>query len=228
MNVYYRVYISVSMSLKPNVAYILGLPINREAFFVENGIVCFGREPGPQDHVLGKVNIVWVRRCRDTEPCNTQKFVERYVREHIFCMLGIVVFSDKSTTSLNSKFLPLLRNLHRISRYSWGAANLAHLYRSLCRASRYNCKEMDGPLMLLFVWAWERMPLLTLIPRDQLDDVGGVIGADIQDIYGGLLRILGDDSTTWELTILYGGRIWEWGFRMSSLPIWLCAPPSLR
>ncbi|KAL4293596.1 hypothetical protein AHAS_Ahas18G0143900 [Arachis hypogaea] len=30
---------------------------------------------------------------------------------------------------------------------------------------------------------------------------GGVIGADIQDIYGGLLRILGEDSTIWELTI---------------------------
>ncbi|KAL4329927.1 hypothetical protein AHAS_Ahas13G0349000 [Arachis hypogaea] len=31
---------------------------------------------------------------------------------------------------------------------------------------------MDGPLILLFVWAWERMPLLAPIPRDQLGDVG--------------------------------------------------------
>ncbi|KAL4299623.1 hypothetical protein AHAS_Ahas17G0119400 [Arachis hypogaea] len=30
---------------------------------------------------------------------------------------------------------------------------------------------------------------------------GGVIGADIQDIYGGLLCILGEDSIKWELTI---------------------------
>ncbi|RYQ86214.1 hypothetical protein Ahy_B10g105904 [Arachis hypogaea] len=165
-----------------DVSYILGLPINGEAvtgrsdsshqFLVENCIACFGREPGPNDHVLGKDNIVWVRRCRDTEPCDTQESLERYVRAHIFCVLGTIVFPDKSTVSLNSKFLPLLRDFPWISGYNWGAASLAHLYRSLCRASRYNCKEMDGPLILLFVWAWERMPFLAPIPRDQLDDIG--------------------------------------------------------
>ncbi|QHO48951.1 uncharacterized protein DS421_1g09790 [Arachis hypogaea] len=136
-----------------------------------NCITCFGREPSPQDHILGKVSIPWVRRCRDTEPCDTQESIERYVWEHIFCVLGMVVFLDKLTTSLNSKFLPLLRDFHRISAYSWGAVSLAHLYRSLCRTSRYNCKEMDGPLILFFVWAWERMLFLAPIPRDQLVDV---------------------------------------------------------
>ncbi|XP_025647900.1 serine/threonine-protein phosphatase 7 long form homolog [Arachis hypogaea] len=140
-----------------DVTYILGLPVNGEPvtgrtdsshqFLVENCITCFGREPGPQDHVLGKVNLAWIRRCRDTEPCDTQESIERYVRAHIFCMFGTVVFPDKSTTSLNSKFLPLLRDFHRIPHYS------------------------------------------------------GVIGLDIQYIYRGLLRILGDDSMTWELTI---------------------------
>ncbi|QHN87002.1 uncharacterized protein DS421_16g551200 [Arachis hypogaea] len=113
-----------------DVSYILGHPINEEAvtgrsdssheFLVENCIACFGREPGPDDHVFGKLHIAWVRRCRDSEPCDTQESLER----------------------------------------------------SLCRASRYNCKEMDGPLILLFVWAWERMPFLAPIPRDQLGDVG--------------------------------------------------------
>ncbi|XP_057728089.1 serine/threonine-protein phosphatase 7 long form homolog [Arachis stenosperma] len=64
----------------------------------------------------------------------------------------------------------ILRSLS--SGYSWGAASLAHLYRSLCRASRFNCKKMDGPLILLFVWAWERMPFLAPIPRDQLSNIG--------------------------------------------------------
>ncbi|QHN87253.1 uncharacterized protein DS421_16g553460 [Arachis hypogaea] len=113
-----------------DMSYILGLPINGEAvtgksdssyeFLVENCIACFGRESGPQDHVLGKVNIASVRRCRDIKPCDTQESVERYVRAHIFCVLGTVVFPDKSTTSLNSKFLLLLRDFYRILAYSWG------------------------------------------------------------------------------------------------------------
>ncbi|RYR65085.1 hypothetical protein Ahy_A03g011076 [Arachis hypogaea] len=110
----------------------------------------------------------------DTEPCDTQESLERYVRAHIFCVLDTIVFPDKSTVSLNSKFLPLLRDFPRISGYSWGAASLAHLYRSLCRASQYNCKKMDGPLILLFVWAWERMPFLAPIPRDQLGNIVGI------------------------------------------------------
>ncbi|XP_016195952.1 serine/threonine-protein phosphatase 7 long form homolog [Arachis ipaensis] len=189
-----------------DVSYILGLPINGEAvtgksdsshqFLVENCIACFAREPGPDDHVLGKVNIAWVRRCRDTEPCDTQESLERYIGAHIFCVLGTIVFPDKSTVSLNSKFLPLLRDFHRISEYSGGAASLTHLYRSLCRASRYNCKEMDGPLILLFVWAWERMPFLAPIPRDQLGNISVPLARRS-----------------------YGGHIWEWGFRMASLPI---------
>ncbi|RYR19610.1 hypothetical protein Ahy_B03g064442 [Arachis hypogaea] len=179
---------------------------------------------GPNDHVLGKVNLHWVRQCRDSEPCDTQESIEWYVRAHIFCVLGTVVFPDKSTASLNSKFLPLLRDFYQISRYSWGTASLAHLYRSLCRASRYNCKEMDGPLILLFVWAWERMPFMAPIPRNQLLDIGvplarrssylclgGVIGAGIQDIHGGLQRSLGEDSMTWESTMrLSGARHHDW------------------
>ncbi|QHO33794.1 uncharacterized protein DS421_9g261390 [Arachis hypogaea] len=120
-----------------DVSYILGLPVDREPvngrsdsshqFLVENCITCFGREPGPQDHVLGKVSIPWVRRCRDTEPCDTQESIERYVRAHIFCVLGTVVFPDKSTTSLNSKFLPLLRDFHWILAYSWGQPRMLFL-----------------------------------------------------------------------------------------------------
>ncbi|QHO21227.1 Serine/threonine protein phosphatase 7 long form isogeny [Arachis hypogaea] len=101
-----------------DVIHILGLQVNGEPvtgrldssyqFLVDNCIACFGRQPGPDDHVLGKL----------------------------------------------------------------GAASLAHLYRSLCRASRYNCKEMDGPLILLFVWVWERMPFMAPIPRNELLDVG--------------------------------------------------------
>ncbi|RYR25147.1 hypothetical protein Ahy_B02g058794 [Arachis hypogaea] len=78
----------VTMTLE-DVTYILGLPVNGESvtgrsdsshqFLVENCIACFGWEPDPQDYVLGKVNLAWVRWCRDTEPCDTQESVERYI-----------------------------------------------------------------------------------------------------------------------------------------------------
>ncbi|RYR28685.1 hypothetical protein Ahy_B01g052837 [Arachis hypogaea] len=53
-----------------------------------------------------------------------------------------------------------------IGQYSWGAACLAHLYRALYRASRFNCKEIDGPLTLLLGWAWIRLPNLSPLSRE--------------------------------------------------------------
>ncbi|XLU60401.1 hypothetical protein S245_019610, partial [Arachis hypogaea] len=99
------------------------------------------------------------------EPLDTEETIRRYVRCQIFCLLGSTLFTDKSTAYAHAKYLPLLRNFERIHTYSWGSACLAHLYRALCRASRYDTKEMDSPLNLLFVWAWERMPCLSPIPR---------------------------------------------------------------
>ncbi|KAL4380489.1 hypothetical protein AHAS_Ahas04G0038600 [Arachis hypogaea] len=57
---------------------------------------------------------------------------------------------DKSTAYVHAKYLPLLRDFEQIHTYSWGSSCLAHLYRALCRASRYDTKEIDGPLNLLW------------------------------------------------------------------------------
>ncbi|QHO06253.1 uncharacterized protein DS421_14g453130 [Arachis hypogaea] len=65
--------------------------------------------------------------------------IQRYVRCHIMLLIGTILFGDKSGT--------------------------AHLYRALCRASRFNCKEIDGPLTLLLGWAWIRLPYLSPLPR---------------------------------------------------------------
>ncbi|RYQ85241.1 hypothetical protein Ahy_B10g104744 [Arachis hypogaea] len=39
---------------------------------------------------------------------------------------------------------------YRIQTYSWGSACLVHLYRSQCRATQYDCKDLDGSLALLW------------------------------------------------------------------------------
>ncbi|QHO40936.1 uncharacterized protein DS421_5g141400 [Arachis hypogaea] len=97
---------------------------------------------------------------------------------------GIAIFGREPSVSHNAKSYIKLAWVRRIRdaeplnteesirryihTYSWGSACLAHLYRALCRASRYDTKEMDGPLNLLFVWAWERMPFLAPVPRQTL------------------------------------------------------------
>ncbi|KAL4374245.1 hypothetical protein AHAS_Ahas05G0162500 [Arachis hypogaea] len=68
----------------------------------------------------------------------------------------------------HAKYLPLLQNFEKISTYSWGSATLVHLSRSLSRVSRYDYKEMNSLLDLLFVLAWERMPFLAPILRQRL------------------------------------------------------------
>ncbi|RYR26581.1 hypothetical protein Ahy_B02g060844 [Arachis hypogaea] len=48
----------------------------------------------------------------------------------------------------------------------WRSTCLAHLYKALCRASRFDCKKIDGPLTFLLGWAWIRLPYLAPVPRE--------------------------------------------------------------
>ncbi|QHO16698.1 uncharacterized protein DS421_10g305790 [Arachis hypogaea] len=164
-----------------DVAYIFGLPIDGEAvsgwtdnsadFVRSQSYAIFGREPEVSTSSKSYIKLAWVRRVRDVEPLDTEDSIRRYVRCHIFCLLGSNLFADKSTAYAHAKYLPLLRDFDQIHTYSWGSACLAHLYRALCRASRFDTKEMDGPLNLLFVWAWERMPCIAPVPRNTLPPV---------------------------------------------------------
>ncbi|RYR51352.1 hypothetical protein Ahy_A06g026368 [Arachis hypogaea] len=86
-----------------------------------------------------------------------------YVKCHIMLLFGTIMFGDKSGAAVHWKFLPLLRNFGGIIQFSWGSACLAHLYRSLCRATRVECKKIDGPLTLLLTWTWIWLPFLAPI-----------------------------------------------------------------
>ncbi|KAL4276557.1 hypothetical protein AHAS_Ahas20G0219100 [Arachis hypogaea] len=83
-------------------------------------------------------------------------------------VVRLTLFTDKLTAYAHAKYLPLLRDFEQIHTYCWGSACLAHLYRALCRVSRYDTKDMDDPLNLLFVWAWEQMPCIAPVPRQTL------------------------------------------------------------
>ncbi|RYR13059.1 hypothetical protein Ahy_B04g070255 isoform D [Arachis hypogaea] len=98
----------------------------------------------------------------ETECLHQFRVAPMYVKCHIM-LFGTILFGDKSGATVHWKFLPLLRNFAGIIQFSWGSTCLVHLYRSLCRVTCVDCKEMDGPLTLLLTWAWIRLPFLAPI-----------------------------------------------------------------
>ncbi|QHO08005.1 uncharacterized protein DS421_14g468720 [Arachis hypogaea] len=148
-----------------------GLPVTRmtmssfEALEAEC-LIQFGVAPPKSDCRGSCIKLTWLRNLKENLQLIDDISIQRYVRCHIMLLIGTILFGDKSGAGVHWKFLPLLRDFVSIGQYSWGAACLAHLYRALCRASRFNCKEIDGPLTLLLCWAWIRLPYLSPLPRE--------------------------------------------------------------
>lgn len=104
------------------------------------------------------------------QPDASQHVVECYARAHILQLLGGLLLPDASNNKVKLMFLPLLRDFEAAGKLSWGSAVLASLYRALCRATKSNVDGVCGPLVLLQLWAWERIPLIRperLAPRQQ-------------------------------------------------------------
>ncbi|XP_057720148.1 serine/threonine-protein phosphatase 7 long form homolog [Arachis stenosperma] len=148
-----------------------GLPVTGSTDHSTSGLenecmTQFGIAPGPNDHRGSGVKLAWFRTLKRRQHLTDTVSREIYVKCHIMCLFGTTLFSDKSGVSVHWKYLPLLRDFSQIHKFSWGSACLAHMYRSLCRASRYDCKDIDGPMPLLLVWAWLRMPSIGPLPMD--------------------------------------------------------------
>ncbi|XP_015962154.1 protein MAIN-LIKE 2-like [Arachis duranensis] len=124
----------------------------------------FGVAPRKADCRGSFIKLTWFRGLKDHLVLADDIYIQRYVKCHIMLLFGTVIFGDKSGAALHWKFLPLLRNFAGIIQFSWRLAYLAHLYRALCRATRVDCKEIDGPLTLLLTWAWIHLPFFALIP----------------------------------------------------------------
>ncbi|CAI9089595.1 OLC1v1024196C1 [Oldenlandia corymbosa var. corymbosa] len=79
-------------------------------------------------------------------------------------LVGGLLFSN---TTRNSFPLDLVHFLHTpeiCSEYSWGSAALCYLYRSMSKSSlAASAKAITGCVILLQLWAWER--ILTVQPR---------------------------------------------------------------
>ncbi|XP_009764138.1 protein MAIN-LIKE 2-like [Nicotiana sylvestris] len=75
--------------------------------------------------------------------------IEWYMRLALLLLFGGVLFPNTSGSLVSIRFLHHLRQLHDLPLYSWGAAVLAYLYRSMCRASMLCQVDICGFLPLL-------------------------------------------------------------------------------
>ncbi|RYR13229.1 hypothetical protein Ahy_B04g070341 isoform J [Arachis hypogaea] len=131
-----------------DVALILGLPtdglpvtgmtISSFDALEAECLLQFGVAPRKDECRSSCIKLTWLRNLKENLELTDEINIQRYVRCHIMLLIGTILFGDKSGAGVHWKFLPLLRDFVNIGKYSWGSACLAHLYRALCRASRYN------------------------------------------------------------------------------------------
>lgn len=78
----------------------------------------------------------------------------------LLMLFGGLLFSDRSGNKVSLRYLLHLEDFKVYGILNWGSGVLAYLYRCMCVASKGEAKEICGPLVLLQLWAWERIPIL--------------------------------------------------------------------
>ncbi|KAF1864589.1 hypothetical protein Lal_00039218, partial [Lupinus albus] len=134
----------VSLQIRVN-----GLPIVGPTYFDWNEICeeLLGKVLGDEQDMKGyELKLTWLFD-------NFETLTPRPTKARILYMIGGELLPDKSNNRVHLMYLPLLRDLTRVHRYSWGSACLATLYREMCRATKPNAKGMGGCLTLLQSWA---------------------------------------------------------------------------
>ncbi|KAI3466406.1 hypothetical protein Pfo_023069 [Paulownia fortunei] len=130
-----------------------------------------GFRPPPEDFDRGRLKIRCLQERFKTLPDGaSEDTVQFFARAYILQLLGGQLLSDMSNNKVKLMYLPLLRDFEGAGRLSWGSAVLACLYRALCRATKPETSDICGPLVLLQIWAWERVPFIRpgrLAPRQQ-------------------------------------------------------------
>ncbi|VFR00065.1 unnamed protein product [Cuscuta campestris] len=99
----------------------------------------------------------------------------QHARAIMFKLLGGSLFPNTTGNRVSLYLLEIIMGDANIVRgRAIGSAVLNYLYRSMCRASATSESQIGGCLVLLQLWAWERLPMTRprgVIPLDQLVDV---------------------------------------------------------
>lgn len=97
------------------------------------------------------------RRPRSKRPDLLAQDPVVYTRAYVLYIIGAILFPTSSRHVVHPRYLQLLQHPDQIIDYAWGAAVLAHLYRSLSKSVKKSCNSFNGCSMLLQLWAWERL-----------------------------------------------------------------------
>ncbi|KAK9993864.1 hypothetical protein SO802_023567 [Lithocarpus litseifolius] len=121
-----------------------------------------------------------VERIRQPLPPDANEIqVHQYARCYILALLGDMVFLDKSGDRVHLMWLEFMQNLRNPRKYSWGSAALSWLYRQLCNATDKKAKQIGGPLILVQLWIYVRLPHMSpqMVPQPE-----GVYGPPLPPI----------------------------------------------
>nr|XP_017233157.1 PREDICTED: serine/threonine-protein phosphatase 7 long form homolog [Daucus carota subsp. sativus] len=80
-----------------------------------------------------------------------------YTRAYVFWIIGAILFPTSSRATVHPRYIQLLQKTDEIIDYAWGAGVLANLYRELGKAVKKTSTSINGCVMLLQLWAYERL-----------------------------------------------------------------------
>ncbi|KAK9289288.1 hypothetical protein L1049_017764 [Liquidambar formosana] len=184
-----------------DVALLLGLHIDGEPFTGDTAYDWYaecerllGLRPDAKTITGFSLRLRWLSQHFSKFPQQVGKHTREYhSRAYILYLFGAILFTDSSGDTVLLMFLPLLDNLELVHLYSWGSATLAWLHRSLCRASRRGATQLDGNLLLLRLWAWERLhiglPQIHSVraPQMHAPEVGKGVSDMVEEVAKGMV-----------------------------------------
>ncbi|RYR32119.1 hypothetical protein Ahy_B01g057106 isoform E [Arachis hypogaea] len=158
-----------------DVAYQLGLPVDGRYVsgcltdfyvYIEGGRPAWqwfhellGMLPPANQIQKFAVNCTWFQETFGECPEGAdEETVRRFARAYIMMLLGTQLFADKSSNRIHIRWLPFVARLEEMGGYSWGSAELAWLYRCMCRVANRHVVKLAGPLQLLQSWIFWQFP----------------------------------------------------------------------
>ncbi|XP_048574030.1 uncharacterized protein LOC125554549 [Triticum urartu] len=137
-------------------------------------------EPAAEDkkkeRVAAGATFMWITEHFGTCPPEADEdTVKTYARVYMWYVISRTMFADG--TGKNAPWMWLKALTVFDSKWSWGSATLAYLYRQLDEACCRSSGGIGGCLLALSIWSWEHLPVgcPKKVKYDDWDDKGNLL-----------------------------------------------------